>query len=33
VAVAKPGRDLLTGAQVSGSVEIPAFGVCIVKES
>jgi beta-galactosidase len=32
VALAKPGLELLTGAQVSGSTEIPGFGVFIVKE-
>lgn len=33
VAPAKPGLELLTQTQVGASAAIPAFGVCIVKES
>jgi beta-galactosidase GanA len=32
MAVAKPGVELLTQTEVSGSAEIPGFGVLIVKE-
>jgi beta-galactosidase len=33
VALAKPGLELLVQAQVAGNVEIPGFGVFIVKEN
>jgi beta-galactosidase len=32
VALVKPGVELLTQTEVSGSVAIPGFGVFIVKE-
>ena len=32
VALAKPGLELLTQSAVSGNVEIPSFGVFIVRE-